>query len=190
MPFVAFHWFSQSLQKHSIAHIIVPSVPRPWHPMLLLHGLSDDHSGWMRRTSVERYCDGLPLLVVMPDGGRSFYTDAAHGPKVETALSVELPELMESVFSVGPRWAVAGLSMGGYGALKFGMKNPKRFIAAASMSGAVQFGNQRWGETEEFDLIVPPEHLGGTESLDVLATVGQPPALWMDCGLDDHLLED
>lgn len=187
MPFAAFHWLSQTLQKHSVANIIIPSAPRPWHPVLLLHGLSDDHSGWVRRTSVERYCDGLPLLVVMPDGGRSFYTDAAHGPAVETALSVELPTLIESVFSVGPRWGVAGLSMGGYGAMKFGFRKPERFVAAASMSGALHFGNIRYNDLPEFDLVVPADQLGGQESLWTLA--GAPAtALWLDCGTEDHLL--
>ena len=57
----------------------IPAIPRPWSVFYLLHGLSDDHTIWMRRTSIERYVEGLPLVVVMPDGGRGWYTNAAVG---------------------------------------------------------------------------------------------------------------
>ena len=59
--------------------------------LYLLHGLSDDHTIWTRRTSVERYVAPLGLAVVMPRVDRSFYLDEAHGNKYWTFLSQELP---------------------------------------------------------------------------------------------------
>lgn len=47
--------------------------------LFLLHGLLDDHSIWLRRTSIERYAEDLNVAIVMPSGGRSFYTNMAHG---------------------------------------------------------------------------------------------------------------
>ena len=47
----------------------------------LLHGLSDDQTLWMRRTSIERYADGRRLAVVMPCGDRSFYSDLPDGSR-------------------------------------------------------------------------------------------------------------
>ena len=52
-----------------------PTTPRRYPVLWLLHGLLDDHTTWLRQTSLERYVDGLQLAVVMPAGGRSFYTD-------------------------------------------------------------------------------------------------------------------
>jgi putative tributyrin esterase len=87
--------------------------------LYLLHGLSDDDTTWIRRTSIERYAAPLGLGVVMPQVHRSFYTDEAYGGRYWTFLSEELPDLVGSLFRVSDRpeeTFVAGLSMGGYGA--------------------------------------------------------------------------
>ena len=106
--------------------------------LYLLHGLSDDDTIWLRRTSIERYAAPLGLAVVMPQVHRSFYTDQAYGGRYWTFLTEELPELVGSLFRVSDRREdtfVAGLSMGGYGALKWALRHPERFAAAASLSG-------------------------------------------------------
>ena len=84
MAFATINYHSRSLQKASSFNIVFPDdpkIPRPWSVYYLLHGLSDDHTIWMRRTSIERYVAGLPLVVVMPDGGRGWYTNAVEGYK-------------------------------------------------------------------------------------------------------------
>src|SRR5687768_14990413 len=89
--------------------------------LYLLHGMSDDHTMWVRRTSIERYVTPLGLAVVMPAVHRSFYTDMAHGANYWTFISEELPLLARSFFPLATRREanfVAGLSMGGYGAFK------------------------------------------------------------------------
>src|SRR5918912_3501776 len=108
--------------------------------LYLLHGLSDDDTIWTRRTSIERYVAPLGLAVVMPQVHRSFYTDEAYGGRYWTFVAEELPELVGSLFRVSARREdtfVAGLSMGGYGALKLALRQPERFAAAASLSGAL-----------------------------------------------------
>ena len=87
----------------------------------LLHGLSDDHTIWSRRSSIERYAAEYEVAVVMPNGERGFYTDMIEGYRYWTMLSEELPEIVCNLFPVSPRREdtfAAGLSMGGYGALK------------------------------------------------------------------------
>src|ERR1700749_4355240 len=110
-------------------------------PLLyLLHGLSDDATAWQRYTSIERYATEHGLAVVMPQVGRSFYADEVHGARYWTHLTQELPDVVSSFFRVSQRREdtfVAGLSMGGYGALKWSLAHPGRFAAAASLSGAV-----------------------------------------------------
>src|SRR5213080_4930690 len=108
--------------------------------LYLLHGLSDDDTIWLRRTSIERYVAPLGLAVVMPQVHRSFYTDQASGGNYWTFLSEELPELVGTLFRVSQRREdtfVAGLSMGGYGAVKWALRQPDRFAAAASLSGGL-----------------------------------------------------
>src|SRR5258705_10079650 len=90
--------------------------------LYLLHGLSDDDTIWLRRTSIERYVAPLGLAVIMPQLQRSFSLDEAHGNRYWTFLSDELPAIVESFFRVSHRREdtfVAGLSMGGYAAMKW-----------------------------------------------------------------------
>ena len=111
---------------------------RTEYPVLyLLHGLSDNHTIWMRRTSIERYAATYGLVVVMPDGGRGFYTDMAEGYRYWTMISEELPQIVRNLFPVSTRREdtfVAGLSMGGYGALKLALRRPETFAAAVALS--------------------------------------------------------
>ena len=73
-------YFSKALQKATAANVIFPETGAagPFPVFYLLHGLSDDHTMWQRRTSIERYVQNLPLIVVMPDGGRGFGFTGAH----------------------------------------------------------------------------------------------------------------
>src|SRR5262247_490501 len=146
------HFFSQVLGLMSTMSVILPdplptetratlASQRPRYPTLyLLHGMSDDHTVWQRRTSIERYVAGRNLAVVMPAVHRSFYTDSLTGQRYWTFISEELPALARHFFPLSTRRAetyVAGLSMGGYGAFKLALTYPERYAAAASLSGAL-----------------------------------------------------
>ncbi len=108
--------------------------------LYLLHGLSDDDTIWSRRTSIERYVAPLGIAVVMPQVHQSFYADEVHGLPFWTFLTEELPDLVHGFFRTSTAREdtfVAGLSMGGYGAMKWALREPHRFAAAASLSGAL-----------------------------------------------------
>ena len=118
--------------------------------LLLLHGLSDDETIWMRRTSIERYADKYGFNVFMPCGGRSFYTDMKYGGKYYTYIARELPRYAERLFGIGASREdryVAGLSMGGYGALKIALKENDFFAGGAALSPAVDLKNPIFKET-------------------------------------------
>ena len=109
--------------------------------MYLLHGMSDDQTVWQRRTSIERYVSRLGIAVVMPTTHLGFYTDTTYGMRYWTYISEELPHICREFF---PRMSgrredtlAAGLSMGGYGAWKLGLRASGTFGAAASLSGAL-----------------------------------------------------
>jgi putative tributyrin esterase len=112
------------------------------YPVLyLLHGLTGHYSDWVQRTNVADYASSYSLIIVMPEGNDGWYTDSATVPsdKYESYILKELlPDVEQRYRTIEARYgrAIAGLSMGGYGAIKFGLKSPQTFVFAASMSGA------------------------------------------------------
>lgn len=201
MAFATINYFSRALEKASSFNVVFPDNPplkQPWATFYLLHGLSDDHTIWMRRTSIERYVQGWPLVVVMPDGGRGFYTNAAEGMAYENDLLKDVLGLVERTFPVKRERsgrAIGGLSMGGYGAVKLGLKHHETFGSVNSHSGAVGMLRQEAMKTKplspEFMRIFGEDPQGGDE--DPFALVeridhGRIPPLRLDCGLDDVLL--
>jgi diacylglycerol O-acyltransferase/trehalose O-mycolyltransferase len=116
---------------------------RRWPVLYLLHGCCDTYESWTRSTDLEALTAPTDLLVVMPDGGSAgFYSDWYNGgrggpPAWETFHLTELRELLEARYRAGDRRAIAGLSMGGLGALAYAARHPGMFRFAASFSGVV-----------------------------------------------------
>ena len=193
MPLARLQYFSSALQKQTAVNLILPEASgEPMTPWLLLHGLSDDETSWARRTGLERYVEGLNVLVAMPDGGRGFYVDAAEGFAYLSALAEELPTMLARYFRLRDAWAVGGLSMGGYGAVRFGLGRPGRFRSVHAHSAALGFAHDpRYVETPEFARIVGAPSVGGKDDLFHLASrVEKPPTIRIDCGTEDFLLDD
>jgi putative tributyrin esterase len=164
--------------------------------LYLLHGLSDDSTAWQRYTSIERYAAELGLAVVMPQVQRSFYADEAHGARYWTFLSEELPSVVESFFRVSRRREdtfVAGLSMGGYGALKWCLRHPQRFAAAASLSGALDLVALQPAEerAELFERVFAGSIAPGDDLFALLEAVDADtlPSLYVGCGTEDELYD-
>ncbi len=112
----------------------------PLPVLYLLHGMSDNHTIWMRRTSLDRYAAGRKMAIVMPSAGRSYYSDQKYGLDYLTFIGEELPAICRRFFRISARREenfIAGLSMGGYGALKVALNYPEAFGYAASMSGVL-----------------------------------------------------
>lgn len=175
------------------------------HPTLyLLHGLSDDHTIWQRRTSIERYVEDLDLAVVMPEVHRSFYTDMAAGYRYWTFISEEVPYVAHSLFHLSDRREdtfVAGLSMGGYGAFKLALAFPEHFAAAASLSGALDVARMVLDPETEWLSEAPaifgePAKVKGSQNdlfylaKKLSASKGPKPRLYQWCGTEDFLYKD
>ena len=202
MPVCEIHLTADNaLEKMTSFTVILPTgkQPGPYPVFYLLHGLSDDHTAWVRNTSLERYVAPWPLIVVMPNGERSFYTDSLTNPRAafETFIMRDLIGYVDRMFQTIPRRegrVIGGLSMGGYGALKLALKHPSVFRAAVSHSGAVRAPtNPRPDLHSEILQIFGPNAVGGPDDLFALAGSADRatlPALRIDCGVDDHLLEN
>ena len=201
MACATLHFHSPALAKACSMTVIVPegSVGTPPFPVCyLLHGLSDDHTSWARRTSIERYVADLPLIVVMPDGGRGFYCDAVDGPAYERYLLEDVIGFVDRTFhTIAERQGrvIGGLSMGGYGALKLALKYPQLFCSAVAHSAALDVRRriERPEVAEEMRRIFGPAPGGGPDDPYALAATMDRtllPALRLDCGLEDGLLEE
>src|SRR5919197_418605 len=111
---------------------------RRWPVLYLLHGCCDTYDSWTRSTDVEDLPALRRVLVVMPAGGEvGFYSDWRDGPAWETFHLGELRAILERRYGAGTPRAIAGLSMGGLGAMDYAARHPGMFAAAASYSGAL-----------------------------------------------------
>ncbi len=131
---------SVMLSNDTNLNIILPEVRFGGTKVLyLLHGYQQHFGSWLNQSSVARYAAGKNLAVVMPDGGRSFYTDMTTGEHYYSYIVKELPRFLKNQLGLEPsreETAVAGLSMGGYGALKIGLRNPDKFSLIGAFSPA------------------------------------------------------
>ncbi len=167
----------------------------------LLHGLSNNDTAWVRLSRIECYCEEHDLVAVMPDGERSFYSDDFHGQNYFGYITEELPEYLEQVFGLSRRREdnfIAGLSMGGYGALRMGLTYPEHYFAVGSFSGVTDlrglFLPELMTPERVHDFAFLKEQVG-----DPAASPMNPPVLldpekdkdlklYISCGLEDDLL--
>ena len=173
--------------------------------LYLLHGLSDDHTIWERRTSIERYATERGIAVVMPNGGRSWYTDMANGAKYFTFITKELPSVCRGFFrGMSDKREdnfIGGLSMGGYGAVKAALTYPECYGGCICLSGALDIATfkhhsvQEWRAIFGYDLTSAEELRGSVHDVYTLAEENarkgvEFPKMYMWCGDDDYLLEN
>lgn len=151
MARICFRSFSEALGKAFAAEVVLPEGGKGPFPVLwLLHGAGDDHSGWLRHTCVERVAARRRLAVVAPDAHLSMYEDMAHGGRYFTHIADELPALLCRLLPLSGRREdnfVAGLSMGGMGALKVAMRRPSRYAAVCCLSAG--YSNYRFHQPRQ-----------------------------------------
>ncbi len=194
-------FFGDSIGMQTNMTVILPQDAEgggPFPVLYLLHGLSDDDTIWERRTSVERYVSGMPLIVVMPDGGRGFYTDAAEGAAYESHIMADVIGFTERFFPAmrtREGRVIEGLSMGGYGAMKLALKHADKFCSVVAHSSAfdVRRRVENHERAAEFRRIFGDDPAGKDNDPFHLAEVIHRkllPAIRIDCGTEDGLLEE
>lgn len=116
------------------------SLPGKFPVLYLLHGYGNDYQAWLRYTSVERYAEEHRIAVVTFSCHNKAYQNAPYGENFYDFLNEELPEFVENYFPVSGEAKdrfIGGLSMGGYGALLHGLKNPGRYSAIGAFSPGI-----------------------------------------------------
>lgn len=204
MSFGTMAFFSKALGRPKSYTVLLPdyegATGGPYPVLYLLHGLSDDHRAWTSWTSIDRYVRRFPMIVIMPDGERSFYTNMAEGGRFEDYLMEDLLGHVEGSYHVltGPQHtAIGGLSMGGYGAMKLGLKFPDRFGSVGAHSSAFGAARRPAEDTlgDELRRIYGPADSPERPANDCYALAEKAaraslPALYIDCGTEDFLIED
>ncbi|MFA6730634.1 MAG: alpha/beta hydrolase family protein [Eubacteriales bacterium] len=165
--------------------------------LYLLHGMSDDHTIWQRRTSIERYAAYKGIAVVMPATNLGWYTDMECGYlKYFTFVSKELPGICRDFFpKMSPKrednW-IAGLSMGGYGSVKAALWESDTFSKAVSLSGS--FNVDKRPDTPYWNSIFGPPRDREAHTVEyaaekLLSRGGKKPKFYLVCGTEDGLID-
>lgn len=202
MAFLTCDYKSEILGQDVAFNAVLPISEAPARTLYLLHGLSDDHTNWMRNTSIERYANNYGIAVIMPNAARSFYTDMANGRNYYTFIAQELIQTVHKLFHLSDRREdrfIAGLSMGGYGAYRIALKNPDKFCAAGSLSGALDSSrmvrSEDWARDRHLILGDVTDITGTDLDLqflvnEIIRTGAPKPRLYQACGTEDFLYHD
>lgn len=196
MAHIIMTYRSEQLEKDTDIHIHLPEGIKKGEkfPVLyLLHGIGGTAASWDKYSSVGQYVRNKKLIVVIPDGGKSFYMDEAYGEKYYSYIAKELPDMIEATFPASDERYIAGLSMGGYGAFRIALMEPERYTYAASFSGAVDIEPLLPYDHERFMAITGGHFVPEEMDLFVLAkkaeSVAVKPKLYQWCGTEDFLYE-
>ena len=151
MALLQVNFYSNELRRKVPAEVILPTDARngceaPYKTLYLLHGLMDNYKAWTSNTRIERWAVERNLAVVMPSAENSFYIDNPYGSSVfgdfGKYVGEELVNITRKMFPLSTKREdtfIAGLSMGGFGALRNGLKYSDTFSHIACLSGAIHF---------------------------------------------------
>lgn len=143
-------FFSSSLGQAHRMKILTPyltayKAKKNIAVLYLLHGFSDDCDSFVANSNLARYFSDIPLIIVMPQADKSFYADMCHGGSYWQHIKYEVPQFVKSVFNLNAQKAadtfVGGVSMGGYGALKWLLQSPNDFAKSYLLSPLVDIAS-------------------------------------------------
>lgn len=197
MAVLTMNFRGPKLGKASTVNIITPDATAssgPWPVLYLLHGYSDNHSAWLENTSIARYALERKMMIVMPDGMRTWYADTNEEDTMEQFITGDLIECIDGTFntvkSAGSR-AIAGLSMGGYGATMLALRHPELYCCASAHSGAFFYAHET---IKDMPKKVSKDSARLSKKYDVFKLTSKLPAdkrfkLRLDCGKSDWIIK-
>lgn len=214
-------YFSPTLGFNTNIYVVIPSVSADevqnkkdisaygkgvkYQVLYLLHGAFGNYSDWIRGSNIERYAVERRLAVVMPSVENSYYQNMYRGLPYLNYVKDELPEFIQTLFPVSDKREdtfVAGLSMGGYGALRVAFEKPQSYAACASLSGAIDIQSSKNRHAAAANVVSPikwdllledPDHIDGSEA-DLYTLIakrigegGPLPKVFQTCGTEDFI---
>lgn len=216
MAFVQCNFFSYQLGMDTEISVLLPEKrqQRPvdrskdkYKVLYLLHGHSDDHTAYIRKSLIELLVRDKDLVVVMPNAHRGMYTDGKIGHRYFSYIVDELPVVASNFFHASSRQEdsyIAGISMGGYGAAKAALRRPRQYAAAGILSGGMDMIGRISGpdaftvpnfKQNVLDIFGSPDEYAGSDE-DVFALLkkrdaegGFKPRLYHCCGTEDFIYD-
>lgn len=197
MALLRVEYSSKVLQMNTSFQVFLPDEGdlKDVKVVYLLHGLTDNCTGWTRYSSCERYARERGVALVIPEVQRSFYIDGVYGLNYFTYVSQELPVACHRMFGLSlekEKSYVMGLSMGGYGALKCALTYPERYAGCGSFSGVTDLKAfmsrqalpmQSWEFTA---LLGNAQIVAPQNDVPLLAkNAVSPPPIYLSCGEQD-----
>lgn len=199
-------FFSQVLDKSCNVVVLGPKVIAPDRPLkvvYMLHGLTGNEGNWSQYTQLPLWARDGHTLFILPDVGRSWYTDAEYGQCYFTYIAQELPMLCRNLFHISEKredTAVMGNSMGGYGALKCAFSYPERYGFCCAFSPAAMYWEEYLAMPNCAELLDEFRGLFGTELqvskedrlpelMQSALKKGPVPKVRVACGNGDFLLQ-
>lgn len=162
--------------------------------LILLHGLTGNHTQWLVRADLQELADRHNLVIALPDGQRSFWLNQVHGLRWGAWVGAELPALLARRLRLSPdRPLIGGLSMGGYGALRAAFDYPRTFAGAFSLSGTLDVTEPafRGRHPDLYQIGFGSDEAARPED-DLVARAGgsaELPPVFASCGTGDRLLD-
>jgi len=205
---------SKLMSRQMPYHLILPNgydeaanKTKKYPVIYLLHGLTGHYNNWAEKTKLAEYAMKYQYIIAMPEGDNGWYSDSVTVPndKYESYIIQELiPEIDKNFRTVGDKnhRIIAGLSMGGYGSLKFGLKYPEKFILIGSFSGALkaaEWTDKNTGEwlSKSIMSVFGSAESESRKSNDIYKIVREItdekkknlPFIYLDCGTEDFLIQ-
>lgn len=197
---------SVELQAGTVITVVYPDLAinkqKEVNVLFLLHGYSGNNYDWTRYTNLEKIVAEKNLMVVMPDGDNSFYTNSIAGFNYFDFLTKELPQTIENIFKIKltkENTYIVGLSMGGYGALKAALTYPNKYQGVASLSGTTNIKDihERLGDRVKVieSIFGTKEHLDKNLEIHELTILTknlekEKLDIYLACGTEDFLYQD
>jgi S-formylglutathione hydrolase FrmB len=175
----------------------------PFKTLYLLHGITGNYTGWVYDSRIAQYAENKGIAVVMPSGENSFYTDNDRCNRYGEYIGQELVTATRQMFNLSHKREdtyIAGLSMGGYGALRNGMKYSDTFSRIGAFSSAIIQEGMEEAEDDAFIFFKNRayyERVFGDltqfkgSDMDVYALAEKKPDVkfYITCGTEDFLIE-
>lgn len=213
MALIQVNYISHALQRTVPLQVILPvdkltpdgklPAEKKFKTLYLLHGYLGNYTDWVSGTRIQRWAEDHDLAVVMPSGDNAFYVDRpATGNNYGTFIGQELVEVTRRMFPLSRKREdtfIGGLSMGGFGAMRNGLKYHDTFGAVISFSGVLQLFEAIASAPEDYDLSFEKGLFGNLEQAALsdknptflvkeLANKQDLPKIYIACGTEDSLL--
>lgn len=156
--------------------------------VLLLHGYCGDYNDWQNAGGAQSLAEKYNVTLVMPSGENSYYVNIPGGDRFYDYVLNEVPDIVSKTLKISSNWYIAGLSMGGYGALLLGLSSNK-FKAIGTFSAPVDMKSRLClGLHDNFKVLFSN---GITDDINILKLIDKEniPFIYQYCGEADQFFE-